>query len=75
MQDLQNLIGTLFAKIVRIKEPKLDNLIDYVNDTLAELEDFQDRIEPEAYGYIAENLKHMLRNTDIIQFEDYPQYK
>jgi hypothetical protein len=75
MEDLQSLLGTLFAKIVRIKEPKLDNLIEYVTGALVELEEFQDRIEPEAYGYITENLKHILRNTDIIQFEDYPQYK
>ena len=67
--ELRALLLNLRDLLRRPEEQTLEKLEEHVNSTLNELTKFESLIEPEAMGYIVENLKHMLRNMDIIHFE------
>jgi hypothetical protein len=63
------ILNNLKATLMHEEEQTLELLEVHVNNALSELETYHNDMEPEAYGYITENLRHMLRNKDIIHFE------
>jgi hypothetical protein len=69
MNNIRWLLIDLREILKNPDEQTIEQLEEHVNNTLTELEQYEDEIEPEAYGYITENLRHMLRNKDIIHFE------
>jgi len=69
MDEIRGILIHLRDMLRRPEEQKLSRLEEVVNETLNQLAQYEGQIEPEAYGYITENLKHMLRNLDIILFE------
>jgi hypothetical protein len=50
----------------------LDKLNQEINAALAALAPYQDQMEPEAWAFITENLKYVVRHLDIVTFKEYP---
>ena len=50
----------------------IDKLEQKINDVLSALEPYYNQMETEAQAYIFENLKYVLRHTDIVTFKEYP---
>ena len=62
---LNDLKGAMLHK----SEHSIELLEEHVNMALDELAEYEEDMEPEAWGYIVENLNYMLRHTDIIVFK------
>jgi len=57
----------------QLKESQsLDKLGQEINTALAALEPYHNQMEPEAWAFITENLKYVLRHLDIVTFKEYP---
>lgn len=50
----------------------IDKLEQAINNTLTALAPYQNQMEPEAWAFITENLKYVLRHMDIVRFKEYP---
>jgi hypothetical protein len=50
----------------------LEKLEQEINQALGALEPYRNQMEPEAWAFITENLKYVLRNLDIVRFKEYP---
>jgi hypothetical protein len=60
-------------EIFQIKENQTtEKLEQQINAALAALAPYQNQMEPEAWAFITENLKYVLRHLDIVQFKEYP---
>jgi hypothetical protein len=68
---MYGILDTLKYALMHQSEQTLQKLETHVNSALENLEAYQDDIEPEAWGYITENLKYMLRHKDVIVFKRY----
>jgi len=62
---LNNLKGAMLHR----SEHKFQNLEQHVNDALNALEEYHEVMQPEAWGYITENLKYMLKHPNIVVFK------
>jgi len=61
------------AEMFKVEEnQKLTVLEQEVNNAIAELEQYQEQMEPEAQAFIFENLRYLLRHLDIVKFKEYP---
>jgi hypothetical protein len=67
--EIGDLLIELNRSIMEHEEVTVELLESFVNDKLDELEPYRDRVEPEAWGFITENLKYMLRHIDLIYFK------
>lgn len=74
--DIDDAIRPILDRLSKTFKSKENHTItkleQEVNDTLVELEPYQNQMEPEAWAFITENLKYVLRNKDIVKFKYYP---
>jgi len=63
------IFNNLKGAMLHRSEHKFQNLEQHVNDALNALEQYHEVMQPEAWGYITENLKYMLKHPDIIVFK------
>ncbi len=69
---IDKVINYLKGTLDKPEEQTLEKLTEHTNFTLTKLEDFKDKMQPEAWSYITENLRFVLRNLDIVKFKYYP---
>jgi hypothetical protein len=61
------------SEVFKSKENQSATMLsERINTALAALEPYRNQMEPEAWAFITENLKYVLRHLDIVQFKEYP---
>ena len=57
----------------RLKENQTIEILEqHINTALAALAPYQSQMQPEAWAFITENMKYVLRHLDIVTFKEYP---
>jgi len=69
---VHNIIIGLQATLKRQNSHSRQKLEQEINNALVALEPYQNQMEPEAWAFITENLKYVLRHMDIVTFKEYP---
>jgi hypothetical protein len=72
-KSIHDIIVNLHQDLRNLEKPTYDNWNPLIEKALSDLEPYQNLIEPEAYGFIVENLKYMQRHQDIVWFGKYPK--
>jgi hypothetical protein len=75
-QETWTQVHQVFLPVIALfKKPvsyNLDYLEQEINNTLSALEPYRNQMEPEAWAFVTENLKYILRHKDIVRFKEYP---
>jgi hypothetical protein len=75
-RDMDEQIHEVFLPLISMfrksQSHTLDKLNQEINAALAALAPYQDQMEPEAWAFITENLKYVVRHLDIVTFKEYP---
>jgi hypothetical protein len=72
IKNIHQIFLPMIAQLKKSETQNLNKLSQEISTTLAALAPYQDQMEPEAWAFITENLKYVLRHLDIVQFKEYP---
>jgi hypothetical protein len=72
IDNIRMVVANLVNPFKSKENHSTEKLEQEINTTLAALAPYQDQMEPEAWAFITENLKYVLRHLDIVQFKEYP---